>query len=322
MATPMQSSALTLFAFCCGAAAQEAGHSHDVAATQAVASPAARAAAIAPVLDLAGARRVATTAVLEATRRGAPGAAIAITDSGGNLLYLERLDGTFPMAATVSTGKARTAALFQKPTRVFETAINGGRTAMAALRDFTPLQGGVPIRIDGHVVGAIGVSGAASAEQDDQIAEVGAAVFAATAPAMAECCQAAAAPSRGQVVHLEAGAVRAAFAAGAPLLEVADFKVHASRRDAAGQAEVHEDETDVIYVLGGKAEFVVGGKVVAPETTAPHEIRGSAIADGTTHELQQGDVFVVPRGVPHWFKRVDAPFTYYVVKVVHGSHGD
>lgn len=78
------------------------------------------------------------------------------------------------MAATVSTGKARTAALFGKPTKVFEELINKGRTAMAALPDFTPLQGGVPLLLDGRVVGAIGVSGAASAQQDHDIATVAA----------------------------------------------------------------------------------------------------------------------------------------------------
>lgn len=69
------------------------------------------------MLTLAGAKRIAAAALREAHRLQAPGAAIATTDDGGNLLYLERLDGTFAMAATVSTGKARTAALFQKPTR-------------------------------------------------------------------------------------------------------------------------------------------------------------------------------------------------------------
>ncbi|HEX6813599.1 MAG TPA: heme-binding protein [Planctomycetota bacterium] len=261
-------------------------------------------------LTLRGAKQVAAAAVAEAHRLQAPGAAIAVTDGGGNLLYLERLDGTFAMAATVSTGKARTAALFQKPTRTFEEVINKGRTAMAALPDFTPLQGGVPILIDGQVVGAIGVSGAASAKQDDEIATAAAAT-----PLRGEAIADTAAG--GPVQHLPARDVADAFARGRALLETAEYKVHASRRDAPGLAEVHTDETDVIYVLAGKATFVTGGTVVAPKATAPHEVRGTGIDGGESRQLVPGDVVVVPAGTPHWFQQVEAPFTYYVVKVIH-----
>ena len=96
-------------------------------------------------------------------------------DDGGNLMALERVDGTFAAGANISIGKARTAALFQKPTRVFEEIIGKGRTAMVALNDFTPLQGGVPIVVDGQIVGAVGVSGAASAQQDEELAMAAAA---------------------------------------------------------------------------------------------------------------------------------------------------
>ena len=84
-------------------------------------------------------------------------------------------DGTFAAGARISIGKARTAALFKKPTSVFEDIIKNGRTAMVALEDFTPLQGGVPIEVDGKVVGAIGVSGAASQQRDEEVAKAGAA---------------------------------------------------------------------------------------------------------------------------------------------------
>jgi len=129
-------------------------------------------------LTLARAKQIAATATAEAKRLGAPGGAIAITDAGGHLLYLERLDGTFPAAATVSTEKARTAAIFQKPTSEFEDAIKGGRTALLGVNVMTPLQGGVPIRIGDAVVGAIGMSGAASAQQDNEIAKTAAAAAA------------------------------------------------------------------------------------------------------------------------------------------------
>jgi uncharacterized protein GlcG (DUF336 family) len=124
-----------------------------------------------PVLTLEGAKQIAAAAEKLARQANAPGAAIAIVDHGGTTIYLERLDGTFPMGSSISIGKARTAALFKKPTQAFEETINKGRTAMTALSDFTPLTGGVPIEIDGHVVGAIGISGAASAQQDTDIAE-------------------------------------------------------------------------------------------------------------------------------------------------------
>jgi glc operon protein GlcG len=112
--------------------------------------------------------------VAEAKSKNAPGAAIAVVDDGGNLVAVERLDNTFAAGANISIGKARTAALFKRPTKVFEDIINKGRTTMVALSDFTPLQGGVPIVIDGQVIGAIGVSGAASAQQDEELAIAGA----------------------------------------------------------------------------------------------------------------------------------------------------
>lgn len=129
-------------------------------------------------LNLDGAKKAIAAAVDYARKNNAPGGVIAVVDDGGNLMALERLDGTFAMGATISIGKARTAVLFKKPTRFFEELINKGRTAMAAVDGFTPLIGGVPIIIDGQVVGGIGVSGAASANQDEELALAGAAAFA------------------------------------------------------------------------------------------------------------------------------------------------
>jgi glc operon protein GlcG len=84
------------------------------------------------------------------------------------------MDGSFVAGANVSIGKARTSATFKKPTKEFEDIINKGRFTMTALPDFTPLQGGVPILHEGHVIGAIGVSGAKSAAQDEEVAFAGA----------------------------------------------------------------------------------------------------------------------------------------------------
>lgn len=133
-------------------------------------------------LTIEGAKKVIAGAVAYAKKNNAPGGVIAVVDEGGNLMALERLDGTFAAGANVSIGKARTAALFKRPTKVFEDTIKNGRTAMVALSDayFTPLQGGVPITIDGQIVGGVGVSGAASAQQDEEMATAGANVLAET----------------------------------------------------------------------------------------------------------------------------------------------
>src|SRR5437868_3274795 len=125
-------------------------------------------------LDLAEAHKAISAATDYARKNNAPGGVIAVVDEGGNLMALERLDGTFAMGATISIGKARTAVLFKKPTRFFEELINKGRTAMTAVDGFTPLIGGIPIVIDGQVVGGVGVSGAASANQDEELALAGA----------------------------------------------------------------------------------------------------------------------------------------------------
>jgi uncharacterized protein GlcG (DUF336 family)/mannose-6-phosphate isomerase-like protein (cupin superfamily) len=262
-------------------------------------------------LALEAAKRVIAAAVAEAKRNSA-GGAIAVVDAGGHVVALERLDGTFAASADISIGKARTAALFRKPTSFFEDVINKGRTAMAALPplpDFTPLQGGVPIMAEGQVIGAVGVSGAASAKQDEEIATIAAAAVEPTIAGMAT------APA-ATVTYLDHEAVAAAFAKGQPLLEVPGYKVHASRRDAPGMAEVHLWETDVVYVLDGAATLVTGGAAVGPQMTEPGQIRGTAIEGGEAHQLVKGDVVVIPNGVPHWFKEVQAPFLYFVVKPI------
>src|SRR2546422_4212765 len=126
------------------------------------------------VLTLDGALKVIAGAVAEAKAKNAPGGVIAVVDDGGNLMALERMDNTFAAGANISIGKARTAAIFKKPTKVFEDIVNKGRTTMVALNDFTPLQGGIPIEWEGKIVGAVGVSGAASAQQDEELAIAGA----------------------------------------------------------------------------------------------------------------------------------------------------
>ncbi|RIV24019.1 heme-binding protein [Fibrisoma montanum] len=118
-------------------------------------------------------KKIAAASLKYAADNAAPGGSVAIVDAGGHLLYLERMDGTFAQAAEVSFQKARSAALFKKETKGFEDNINGGRFALTTVGPVM-LQGGFPIIYKGEVIGAIGVSGAKSADQDTEIAKAGA----------------------------------------------------------------------------------------------------------------------------------------------------
>jgi glc operon protein GlcG len=256
-------------------------------------------------LTMDGAKQVADAVLAEAKRLNTTGV-VAVVDDGGNLMYLARVDGTFAAGAMISYGKARTAALFKRPTAVFENIIKGGRTPMVALNDFTPLQGGVPVEVDGQIVGAVGVSGAASAQQDEDLAVVG-------AKALAGMKQAMVAP----VDVFPKAQVEAGFAKGGVLIgDMPDrgYQVHTSRRDKAGLAEVHTSDTDVFYVLSGSATLVTGGIMTGGKEIGPNEWRGEGIEGGETRRIVKGDVVVIPAGTPHWFKQVDGPVTYYAVK--------
>ena len=123
-------------------------------------------------ISLEGAKKVVATAIEYAKQNKAPGGSVAVVDNGGNLVYLERLDGTFAASAEVSIKKANTAALFKAPSVKLENSINSGRQALITV-GHTFLQGGIPIILEGQVIGAIGVSGAASAQQDEEIALAG-----------------------------------------------------------------------------------------------------------------------------------------------------
>jgi len=263
-------------------------------------------------LTLEGAKKAIAAAVDYAKKNNAPGGVIAIVDEGGNLMALERLDGTFAMGATISIGKARTAVLFKKPTRFFEELINKGRTAMTAVDGFTPLIGGIPIIVGGEVVGGIGVSGAASANQDEELALAGAAAF--SVAGRGESGQPGSTPPATGATFIDASRVAAAFAKGQPLLETAGYKVHASRRIEPGQAEIHTLDTDVIYVVDGSATLVTGGKAVDAKEIAPNEIRGTKVEGGQEHQISKGEVIVIPNGVPHQFTAVTGELHYFVCK--------
>jgi glc operon protein GlcG len=265
-------------------------------------------------LTIEGAKKVIAAAVAYAKKNNAPGGVIAVVDDGGNLMALERLDGTFAAGATISIGKARTAVLFKRPTKVFEDIIKNGRTAMVALPDsfFTPLQGGIPIIVDGQIVGGVGVSGAMSAQQDEELAIAGANSLADTKAADGMMMK-----SSLPVLFFDKSQVSASFSKGAVLLDGTNrnYTINTSRRDQPGLAEIHTVDTDIIYVTEGTATFVTGGTAMETKEIALNEIRGSRIDGGDVRQLSKGDVIIVPNGTPHWFKEVGGTFLYYTIKV-------
>lgn len=255
-------------------------------------------------LSLAAAKKIAAAAEVDAKAKGAR-VVIAVVDDGGNLLVLQRLDDTQVASVEVGIGKARTAAIFRRPSREFEEQVKNGRIAALALPGATPLQGGVPISFEGKVIGAIGVSGESPA-QDEEIAIAG---------ANAAKDLSANEATSGTVSFFAKDKVAESFAKGAVLFDASDkYMVHTSRRDKAGVAEVHTKDADIIYVQEGSATFVTGGTMIDAKETAPNEICGKEISGGETRMITKGDVIIVPAGTPHWFKEVPEPMTYYVVK--------
>jgi mannose-6-phosphate isomerase-like protein (cupin superfamily) len=119
-----------------------------------------------------------------------------------------------------------------------------------------------------------------------------------------------------QVTFVDHDKVAAALAKGGPLITAQDLSVRGSHRTGPGEVEVHEKETDVIYVIDGQATFVTGGTIVGSKTASPGQFLGTDIRNGQTQHLSKGDVIVVPAGVPHWFKEVPQLISYYVVKVI------
>jgi mannose-6-phosphate isomerase-like protein (cupin superfamily) len=117
-------------------------------------------------------------------------------------------------------------------------------------------------------------------------------------------------------IHVDPAKVAEALAKGGTLVTRPDLIVQGSHRDKAGQVEVHDKETDVLYILEGEATFVFGGKMVGGKTTRPDQWLGTDITGGETHRVGKGDVFVIPAGIPHWFKEVPQSVSYFVVKVI------
>jgi mannose-6-phosphate isomerase-like protein (cupin superfamily) len=138
-----------------------------------------------------------------------------------------------------------------------------------------------------------------------------------------------AAPARGQAaaparppkpvttaLFFDKEKVAATFAKGGNLVSAPDMIVLGSHREVAGGVEVHDKETDVIYVIDGGATFVTGGAMEGGKATRPGQWLGTSITGGETHKLTKGDMIIVPAGMPHWFREMSPQISYYVVKVV------
>jgi glc operon protein GlcG len=257
-----------------------------------------------PALTYDGARRSAEAANAVARDRGVE-PVIAVVDAGGDLVYLLRPDGAQVASTNVSVDKARTAAIYRRPSKDFEDQASNGRPSALHLARAVPLQGGMPIERDGVVVGAIGVSGASSADEDQELAAVGARALDGE-------------PRNGRAngaAFFAREAVDAKFATGGLLLDTTGFKLDAGRRDAPGEVEYHERFVDVMHVVEGSATVVTGGEMRDVREVAPGELRAGSVDGGTSHELHPGDVLAIPSGVPHQFTNVSEPFLYFVVKV-------
>ena len=126
-------------------------------------------------LTLEAAKKIAVAAEAEAKKNNWQ-MVIAIVDDGGHLVYLQRLDETQTGSVEVATTKARAAAAFKRPTKAMEDALVGGRMAILGIPGFIPSEGGVPLMLEGKVIGAIGVSGG-TAPQDGQVGRAGAAAL-------------------------------------------------------------------------------------------------------------------------------------------------
>ncbi len=229
---------------------------------------------------------------------------VAVVDAGGDLIYLLRPDGAQVASTNVSVDKARTAAIYRRPSKDFEDQASNGRPSALHLARAVPLQGGMPIVHDGEVVGGIGVSGASSADEDQELAVIG-----------SQALEQRRDGSTNGAAFFSGDVVKAKFETGGLLLDAKGYKIDAGRREAPGEVEYHEHVVDVMHVLEGSAKVVTGGRMIEPRTVAPGEIRASSVDGGVPHELAAGDVLAIENGVPHQFLEVSDPFLYFVVKV-------
>jgi glc operon protein GlcG len=230
-----------------------------------------------PALTYEAARRVAETVGAVARDRSvAP--VVAVVDAEGHLVYLWRPDAAQVASVDVATDKARTAAIYRRPSKDFEDQASTGRPSALHLAGAVPLQGGMPLLEGGHVIGAVGVSGASSADEDQELAVLGSETVSV----------------KRSATYIPKDKVHAQFQTGGLLLETPGYKLDAGRRTGPGEVELHDSDTDIMQAVQGRATVVTG------------EDR---------HTLGAGDVLVIPNGVPHQFVDVTGPFLYFVTKV-------
>jgi uncharacterized protein GlcG (DUF336 family) len=258
-----------------------------------------------PALTYEGARLAAEAVGAEATARGVSPVVSAV-DAGGALMFLVRPDAAQVASVEVTTDKARTAAIYRRPSKDFEDQASGGRPSALHLARAVPLQGGMPIVVDGQVIGAIGVSGATSADEDQELAVIGAEAAAAAASRNGD--------SNG-AAFFSSETLRKKFDEGGLLLDTQRYKIDAGRRVQPGEVEYHERVVDVMHVVQGTATVLTGGEMRDAREVAPGEVRARALEGGTAQKLTEGDVLAIPNGVPHQFVDVSDPFLYFVVKV-------
>lgn len=122
-------------------------------------------------------------------------------------------------------------------------------------------------------------------------------------------------PRSSGVIQLDHEKVAAMFSQGGTLLATNNFKVMALRRNGPGEVEIHDNDTDIFYILEGSATLVSGGHATEARPAGPGETRARTIIDGEQRHVVKGDVVIIPNRVPHWFKEVSPPFLYYTVKV-------
>jgi glc operon protein GlcG len=206
-------------------------------------------------------------------------------------------------SVSVATDKARTAAIYRRPSKDFEEQASGGRASALHLARAVPLQGGIPILHDGQVVGAVGVSGASSADEDHELAVLG-----------AEALSTAGGAPNG-AAFFDEQMVADRFATGGLLLDAGSYKLDAGRREGPGEVEYHAHTVDVMHVVDGTATVLTGGEMVGVRSAGDGELRAESVIGGHPHQLSAGDVLAVPAGIPHQFTQVSDPFLYFVVKV-------
>ena len=257
-----------------------------------------------PALTYEGARMAAEAAGEEAARRGvAP--VISAVDAGGALMFLVRPDLAQVASVEVTTDKARTAAIYRRPSKDFEDQASSGRPSALHLARAVPLQGGVPIEHDGQVIGAIGVSGASSADEDAELAAIG-------ARAVSERRDRRQRP-HGRLLPGRHG--RRALPLRRPSARRGDLQDRRrtprgagrgrvprarGRCDARGRRQGHRDRRR-------RAARCPRGRT--------GRAASAGVEGGERRELRAGDVLAIPNGVPHQFVDVSEPFLYFVVKV-------